>query len=127
MTMQSFFYWGLMPLADEVADDILAGLVQPKRSMYYNRSYGAGLSDYENAPISLSNLVMIKYEAAKFMALRNNLVTDGNSGPDRRAATSQNLVSVQSNGAGIDVTVPYIMLADMTKPGSASLQFGGTS
>lgn len=124
--MQSFFYWGEMPLADEVADDILAGLCQSKRTMYYNREYGAGIGDYENAPVSLSTVVMIKYDATRFMATRNGAVTDGNGGPDRRAATSQSIITVEPDGAGLNVVVPYIMLADMTRPKSLTLQFGGT-
>jgi hypothetical protein len=126
MTMQSFFYWDQAPLADVTADDVLAGLVQPKRSLFYSRSYGAGISDYEAAPISLSMMVMLRYEAARFMAIRNGLVTDGNDGPDRRAATSQDLVTVQQDGAGLDVVVPYVMLADMAQPRAASITVGGT-
>ena len=126
MTMQSFFYWGAIPLVDEITDDILMGLAQPKRTLSYARSYGAGISDYENAPITLTTLVMIKYEATKFMAVRNAVVTDGNAGVDRRAATSQDIVTVQAGAAGnIDVTVPFIMFGDLTRMKAVSMSFGG--
>lgn len=126
MTAQSFFYWGIIPLTDEIQDDILWGLVQGKRSLFYNREYGAGLSDYENAPISASTMVMLKYEATRFMAIRNNVVSDGSDGAvDRRAATSQEVVTVEKIGAGFDVTVPYWMLADLSRQKSVSLPIGG--
>ena len=125
MNAQSFFYWGLTDLASEVNDDILAGLVQPKRSLFYNRGYGAGLAEYENAPMGLSTNVMMRYEATKFMAVRNSVVTDGNLGPDRRAATSQELVSVEQEGPAINARMSYIMLADMTRARSMQVPIGG--
>jgi hypothetical protein len=127
MNAQSFFYWGIIPLADEVQDDIMAGLMQGKRSLFYNREYGAGIRDYENAPNSASTMVMMKYEAVRFMAIRNGVVSDGSDGKvDRRAATSQAVVSVEKVGPDFDMTVPYWMLADLSRQKSVSIPIGGT-
>lgn len=125
MTANSFFYWGVVDLPTEIADDILMGLVQPKRSLFYDRGYGGGVTEYENAPITIGTLTMLKYEVARFMGLRNSVVTDGNTGPDRRAAASQDTVDVAQSGANVDVTVSYILLADMTRNKTVPIQIGG--
>jgi len=119
-SMGSFFYWGLEDLPTEINDDVQWGLIQPKRSMFYNRGYGAGLAEFENAPIGLQSMVLIKYEAAKFMAVRNSVVTNGSSGyPERRVATSQDIITVDVDGngqaPGLNVNVPFIMLTNMKK------------
>jgi hypothetical protein len=125
MNMQSFFYAGQIPIEDEIYDDVLVGLIQPKRALFYNRGYGAGIADFENAPMNLGTMVMIKYEAARFMALRNGVVTNGNGYPDRRTASSQSIVTVETDGPAINVSVGYIMLSDMVRSKAVSIPIGG--
>lgn len=124
---RSFFYWGEVPLEDEVDDDVRAALLQPRRSMFYNRGYGCDLTSYENSPVSFLTQVQLKYEAVRALANRNSVVTDGSSGPDRRAATSQSIIEVEpaKDGAGYDMSVNYVMLSDMSRPRNASIPVGG--
>jgi hypothetical protein len=127
---EAFFHWGEVALQDEIQEDVLSGLAQPKRSLLYNRSYGAGVSEYENAPVSLVSLVTLRLEVQKFFAARNKVVTSGQpySGrqyPDRRAATSQVLVNVVDEGGGnLFVDVPYVILSDMAGAKQAKVPVG---
>jgi len=125
MTASSFFFWGVVDLPTEVNDDIQMSLVQPRRTLFYNRGYGCGITDYENAPVSIGTLTMIKYEVVRIMALRNAVVTDGNTGVDRRAAASQDTVDVVQNGPNVDVSVRYVLLSDMTRNKTVPIQIGG--
>jgi hypothetical protein len=130
---EGFFNWGQIPISQEVGEDILGGLTQGKRTMYYNRSYGAGVPDFENTPISLLTIVTLRLEVAKFMSTRNAVVTGGQivngvQYADRRAMTSQNVVQVTDAGGGaLDVTVPYFLLADLSSLKQAKTTIGGGS
>ena len=128
---EGFFFWGTLPIQQEVSEDILTGVMQPKRSMYYNRDYGAGLPEYENSPISLVTIVTMRLEVAKFFSLRNSRVTTGQlvngiQYPDRRAATSQTAVNVvDEGGGGLAVDIPFFMLADVSGLKSVKTPIGG--
>ena len=74
---RSFFYYGMMPLDDEVHDDVLMTISQPRRSLFYARNKGSGVPEFENAPTSASVVTMLKYEVANALAERNLSVTDG--------------------------------------------------
>jgi hypothetical protein len=116
MSIAHFFAWGVEPLADEVQADLELGMVQPKRSLFYDRSYGAGVPDRENGPVSAVGLVGIKYDVASFVALRNSRVSDGSGGTrDRRVAASQSTVdvTVKKNSGEVGVHLGYILFADM--------------
>jgi hypothetical protein len=121
MSIVHFFAWGTELLADEVQADLELGMVQPKRSLFYDRSYGAGVPDCENGPVSAVGLVRIKYDVASFVALRNSRVSDGSGGTrDRRVAASQSTVDVAVGRAGeVDVHLGYVMFADMRSMKSA--------
>ncbi len=60
-------------------------------------------------------LIKLRYEIAMALSQRNAYVSNGDNGtPDRRAVTSQTAVTVEQNGAGLDITVPFIALTDLT-------------
>jgi hypothetical protein len=125
-SLSGFFYAGTMPLVDEVSDDLTVGLVQPRKSLFYNRGYGCGISGYESFPTSLTSQVSIKYEAARLFAVRNNVVTSGQDGfPDRRAVTSQPLINVVKEESSYSLSVQYILMADMTRSRSITVPMGG--
>jgi hypothetical protein len=109
----TFLYYGQAPLEDEVRSDVAAGILQDRRSMFYHRSYGAGLSEYENAPDGIALQVGLKYRAADWLARRNLEVSDGSNGTrDRRVATSQGAMSVEREGGGLILRVLYVLYAD---------------
>lgn len=116
-----FFYYGLVDQRAEISSDITQGVMQPKRSLFYDRSFGAGISEYENTPGGLSLEVGIKYDIASWIAQRNSEVSDGsNDTRDRRAVASQGSISVEQNGTDIDVAVLYIPYFDYQTPGIVS-------
>ena len=110
-----FFYYGEVNLNDEIQNDVLAVLIQPKRSLYFNRSNdSAGIEGYENYPISAALQILVSYDIMSAMGKRNLNVSDGSSNTkDRRIAISDELISVEFQGEEINVSVRYISLNDL--------------
>ena len=54
-----FFYYDQGNVDLEIASDVMAGLIQPKGTLLYNRQDGSGISSYENLPTGL--LLSIKF------------------------------------------------------------------
>ena len=120
-----FFYYGQNDLEIETKSDLLALLLQPKRSLFYSRSLdAAGVKSYENIPDGLNLRINLPYDIVNAVAKRNQFVSSGENGAkDRRVAVSQNTIRLQGDNQGnIDVSVLYIPLADFRQ--SQSLQVG---
>lgn len=120
-----FFYHDLVPVQDEAGADILNGLLQPKRSLFYNRGYGADVQSFLGAPNSYIMQAQVAFNCIGFISDRNLRVTDGRSGPDRRAVASQDGVAIRQDGQEMDVTAQYILLSDASSIRSAGLSVGG--
>lgn len=105
-----FFYYGQLPLDEEIASDMMTGLLQGYRKPFYDRSNAGGLDRFQNAPFSISTQINMRHQIAEWAANRNTVVSDGSGGyPDRRVAVSQNSITAQpDNRGGVDVTVEYI-------------------
>lgn len=126
MNIDYFFYYGQIEPRAEIEADLIQGLCQDRRSMFYHRSFGAGIPEYENSPIGLALDVSLRYEAASWVARRNREVSDGSGGTrDRRAITSQSVITIDSGNGGLDVTVPYIPYFDWKNPSSITIKIGG--
>jgi|WetSurMetagenome_2_1015567.scaffolds.fasta_scaffold10807_6 hypothetical protein len=112
-----FYFYGDANLDPdiEMESEILAGLIQPKRSLFYDRSEGCGITERENYPGALPLQVGVKYDIVNWMAKRNVQVTDGQNGyRDRRAAVSQKTITVGNNAKGeMDIEVKYIPFKDV--------------
>jgi hypothetical protein len=110
---------------DACLHDIYEIALQPNRSMYYFREYGAG--QRYNFPVSLTERIMIPFNIANAIAKRNLYVSDGSGGiPDMRIATSQDAISFSVDDMGnIDITVLYFLYADLRDRQSARLQVNG--
>ena len=121
-----FFYYGNNSVELEIEADIVQGLIQPKRSMFYGRSDGCGASQFENYPISFSAIIQLKYDVIKWIAYRNQIISDGtNNLPDRRVAASQNGVNVKGMNAGeLDVDVQYLPFNLYSPANSISVPIG---
>jgi len=120
-------YYGENDLDLEIQSEILAGLIQPKRTLFYNRSEGCGIAERENFPNSLSMQIAVRYAVASWASLRNTYVTDGTIGPDRRAVISQNSVSFENEIKGkgeLNITVLYIPLKDAQSFNTISIPIG---
>jgi len=42
-----FFYYGLVDQRKEIEADLVQIIMQDKRGLFYDRSYGAGVGEYE--------------------------------------------------------------------------------
>lgn len=123
-----FFYYGQNDLPLETRSDVLANILQPKRSLFYNRSLdSAGVSAYENSPVGLTMRVNLPYDVVSSLSRRNQFVSNGENGTrDRRVAVSQSTVRIVARDNGnVDITVLYIPLADFNQ--TENLQVGLTS
>ena len=128
MGMDWFFYWGDMPLDDEVAADVQALLMQPQGELYYDRSYGAGVPEIENASSQLMAQVGGRFAAVQAIAVRNDRVSDGTNGPDRRVATSQATVSVEElKDGGYEIEVLYVPLGGTRRARKVLAPIGGVA
>jgi len=120
-----FFYYGKVDQRDEIEADLLQGLTQAKRSMFYYRGFGAGVPGYENYPQGLSLQISLKFDVASWIARRNLEVSDGTNGKrDRRAVTSQNAIAIIQGENGVDINVLYIPYFDYEKPAMVTVPVG---
>ena len=118
-----FHYYGKNDLDLEIESDVLSGLIQPTRSLFYNRSDGCGAADKENYPISVTLFINLKYSIVNWMAKRNTVVSSGKNGlPDRRAATSQNAIAVSNpSPGGMVLNVIFVPFHNFQAPNNATL------
>lgn len=117
MDIDYLFYYGQVDEDDEVQKDILMGLEQSRRTMFYHRSFGSGIKEYENTPDGLAFTIGVKYGIASWIAARNQEVSDGSNGTrDRRVATSQSVILVEGGNGEKTVSIPYLRYADLNKP-----------
>jgi len=108
--MDVFFNYGEpgSDLSLESESDLVIGLFQPRRSLFYNRRWGAGIQEYENHPNQSGLDVTMRFLIASFVGIRNNRVSQGqNNLPDRRLAASQNSIRFVKNGTDRDVEINY--------------------
>lgn len=120
-----FFFYGLNDLGLEIEHDIMQGLLQAKRSMFYFREEGAGVAEYENYPSGHFMQVSMRYDIANWIAQRNTRVSDGTDNlPDRRVATSQSIIAIENLQGEVDVQVLYIPFFSYEKPNIIQLAIG---
>jgi hypothetical protein len=125
LTMEGFFNYGSDP-EGETASDVMGVCYQPKRSMFYDRRYGAGVRDAENSPGSFFMQIKTKYDIVIALSLRNQRVPNGlDGGVDRRVAVSQSTISVDRGAMGeTDVTVQYVPMSSFAGVRSVSIKTG---
>lgn len=123
-----FFYYSQNDAQAENESDLIHGLTQPPRTMFYNRRDGAGASNYENFPNAYTLEIAMRYAIANWSAYRNTQVTDGNNGTrDRRIAISQDSIDfTRDNKGNLNISVGYIPFADIKQAGAVMVPtFGG--
>jgi hypothetical protein len=121
-----FFYYDKIDYKDMCQHDLMEIAIQPKKSMYFYRDYGAGIKSCENFPVGLLMQIAITYGIANSVAKRNLTVTDGaNSYPDRRIAVSQGSIDYEMLDIGaIDIRIYYYLYADLTNKQAINLSTG---
>ena len=112
---ETYLYYGNSPLQDECEYDLNEILLQPKRSLFYNRQMSAGIS--ANKPNGIDLQVMGRFNIANSIAYRNGRVSNGLNGTkDRRIGVSQNTIGFDMAGSNLDITVLYFMFANYETP-----------
>jgi len=96
----SFFFHGKTP-EDTIHDDIMTGLVQPRGSIFFDRSYGAGVERIENRS-GLSKEIDLRFAISEFFANRNNDVSES-----LQAITSNEAIQINKTGGDMDIVVNY--------------------
>jgi hypothetical protein len=113
-----FFFYGQVDERKEIESDLVQGVMQNKRSLFYDRSYGAGVPQYENTAGGLSLEVNMKYDITAWIAQRNREVSDGTKNTrDRRVITSQSAIKINQRQGEADIQVLYIPYFDYNNPG----------
>lgn len=120
---EAFFYYGEIDQEDESLYDLHELLLQQKRSLFYFRRAGGGVSEYENVPSSIM-LSLAKAEIANAIAYRNSYVSDGSDGlRDRRIAVSQEYIDIKQVDLGeINVEIYYFLYKDFQDPKANSFK-----
>jgi hypothetical protein len=119
-----FFYYGEpgSNLDLETQSDLIAGMVQSKRTLFYNRQDSAGVAEKENMPNGVILGILTRFDIANWNAYRNTQVSDGTVGADRRVSISQNSIDVLKNEKGeLDINVNYIPFVNIRKVSSVNL------
>jgi len=123
-----FFYYGQNELELETKHDLLLNLMQPKRSLFYDRAVdAAGIPNYENVPESLTLRINVPYEIVNSFGKRNQYVSNGENGTrDRRVALSQSTIRIESDSkfGNVNITVLYIPMADYKQTESFQFKVG---
>lgn len=120
-----FFYYGELDLDLEIESDIMQLLTQPKKSMFYNRSFGCGVHENENYPNTLLLEIMMRFDIANGIYRRNLEVGDGTNGTkERRVAVSQWSIVTERNKGNLNLAVNYIPFIDYKNLKSTNLPIG---
>jgi hypothetical protein len=120
-----FFYYGKNDLGLEIESEVLQGLVQPKKTLFYFRNDGCDLSNYEGYPNGFALQIQVRYDIVKWSSYRNGYVPDGNFNlPDRRVAVSQNSIDLDASDNNLDVNVMYIPYFNYKNPNTISVPLG---
>jgi hypothetical protein len=124
--MDAFFFYEDLPLDHSTEHDVAVGVMQPKRTLYYDREDSAGISEYENLPSGIYTEIVVKYDIASWVSRRNQFVGNGEDGTaDRRIATSQSVITVERRGGEIDVNIVFASFADIQTPTRLTAPLGG--
>ncbi len=123
----NFFYYGQGDFEIEQKSNVLSTVVQPSRSLFYDRFYdSAGIHQYENNPSSITIQILIPYAIVSALAKMNSIVSNGENGLDRRIAVSQNLIKVNIGKDGqINISIQFILFSNINSAQNVSLPMGG--
>jgi hypothetical protein len=121
--LDTFFYYGKGDINLETQSDLMQNLLQPRRSLFYDRSLdSAGIKDFENFPNALALQVLLPYTIVSSISKRNSFVSS--ESPDRRVAISQSTIKVSSDKNGLQLNVLYIPFNNLSNPTTINLPLG---
>lgn len=120
-----FFYYGNLSNELETEHNLMTGLLQPERSLYYNRSDSVGVDSYENHPNNLMLQIQLRFQIANWVNFYNTYTGDGTGGSrERRLAISQFSILFEQANDNLDVNILYIPFADYTQLKSVKTSVG---
>lgn len=120
-----FFLYGELDLNLEIESDIAQIISQPKKSMFYNRSEGCGVSNYENYPNTLLLEIMIRFDIVSGIYYRNLNTGDGTDGTkERRIAISQWSIVTERDKGNMNIQVNYLPFNQYTSIRAINLPVG---
>lgn len=121
-----FFYYGLLSDELEREHNLMAGVLQPERSFYYNRSDSVGITSYENHPNNLMLQIKLRFAIANWVNFYNSYTGDGSNGTkERRMAISQFSILFEQSSDSINLDLYYIPFSDYSQLKSVKLGIGG--
>jgi hypothetical protein len=120
-----FFYYGKNSLENETKSDIFQNILQPERSLLYNRSQdSSGVRRFENTPNTIQIKILLPFAIVNSLAKRNLTVTNGDKETiDRRIAVSQSTVRLEQNQGNVNLSVFYIPFSTL-KPEELNYKLG---
>jgi len=106
-TWDHFFYYNenLFTLQEEDEFDIIQGVMQPIKSLFYFRREGAGIQELENNPNSFILLLLGRYNIVRWVAFRNSYVITNNM--NRQIIVSQDSIGIIQNFNEVDIDIGY--------------------
>ena len=111
-----FFFYGTLPLELETEHNLMSGLVQTERSMYYNRSDSVGIDSFENHPNNLILQILLRFQIANWVNFYNSYTGDGTGkSKERRVAISQFSISFEQLEDRLSLDVLYIPFSDYSQ------------
>ena len=111
-----FFYYGALSDELETEHNLMTGLLQPERSLYYNRSDSVGVDSFENHPNNLMLQIQLRFQIANWINYYNSYTGDGTGlSKERRLAISQFSIMFEQNLDNLDIEILYIPFSDYTQ------------
>jgi hypothetical protein len=109
----NFFYYSENDVKEQSKSELLRLCLQSKRRLFFNRDEGAGISDKENYPNTLSLQIDLRFQIASSISDYNQEVSNGEGESiDRRIAVSQNSIDFRKINGDLDVNVLYFLYSD---------------
>lgn len=120
-----FFFYGTLSDEIETEHNLMAGLLQPERSLYYDRSDSVGVGSYENHPNNLILQIQLRFQIANWVNFFNSYTGDGSSGSkERRLAISQFSILFEQTNDNLDMDILYIPFSNYTQIKSVKTSIG---
>jgi hypothetical protein len=114
--LDMMFFYGELPEDMELEHNLMSGLLQPERSLFYNRSDSVGVTSYENHPNNILLQVKLRYRVAEWINYYNTYTGDGTDGrKERRIAVSQFSIDFENLDDAINMEVFYIPFVNYTQ------------
>jgi hypothetical protein len=118
---ENFFYYGenLFMIEEEDEFDIIQGIMQSLKSLFYFRQEGAGIQELENNPNSFILLLIGRYNIVKWVAFRNTYIISNNF--NRQIIVSQDSIGITQEYNKVNIDVGYRNYKNINKYTSTSI------